>query len=199
MTRNFKNLPDDSAISHVEPSRTNAGTAYVAFDRHKFDDYKPYVFRTTDSGRNFSHISGNLPEKAYVHVVREDPKNAGLLYAGTEIGLYASWDGGKNWLELNMKNFPRVAVHDILIHPRDNDLIVATHGRSIWVFDDAAVLQQMNSDVLQAAGHLFDVRSAYRYSTRMTRYGVGDKIFRGQNPPNGAMTDANTPNPMPCH
>ena len=187
LTKNFKKLPDDSAVSHVEPSRTNAGTAYVAFDRHKLDDYKPYVFKTTDSGKNFFDISGNLPEKAYVHVVREDPKNSSLLYAGTEIGLYASWDGGKNWLELNMKNFPRVAVHDILIHPRDNDLIVATHGRSLWVFDDAAVIQQVNSNVLQSAGHLFEARPAYRYSTRMTRYGVGDKIFRGQNPPNGAI------------
>ncbi len=201
LNKNFKNLPADSAVSHVEPSRTNANTAYVAFDRHKLDDYKPYVFKTTDGGKSFSNISGNLPEKSYVHVVRDDPKNTNLLYAGTELGLYASWDGGKNWMELNMKNFPRVAVHDILVHPRDNDLILATHGRSLWVFDDATVIQQMNSNILQTAGHLFEMRPAYRYRTMMTRYGVGDKIFRGQNPPNGAIvtyflkdkTDEKTP------
>lgn len=187
LNKNFKNLPADSAVSHIEPSRVNANTAYIAFDRHKLDDYKPYIFKTADGGKSFTNISGSLPEKAYVHVVREDPKNTNLLYAGTELGIYASWDGGRNWMELNMKNFPRVAVHDIVIHPRDNDLIIATHGRSLWVFDDAAVIQQLNSNVLQTPGHLFEIRPAYRYRTMMTRYGVGDKIFRGQNPPNGAI------------
>ncbi len=182
-----RNSPAESPVSHVEPSRTNANTAYVAFDRHKLDDYKPYIFKTTDGGKNFSNVSGNLPEKAYVHVVREDPKNTNLLYAGTEIGLYASWDGGRTWRELNMKNFPRVAVHDIIVHARDNDLIVATHGRSIWIFDDATVLQQMNADALNETGYIFDIRPAYRFATRMTRYGVGDKIFRGPNPPDGAI------------
>lgn len=86
-----------------------------------------------------------------------------------------------------MKNFPRVAVHDIIVHPRDNDLIVATHGRSIWVFDDASVVQQMNAELLKDTGYLFDIRLAHRFATRMTRYGVGDKIFRGPNPPGGAI------------
>ena len=180
IVKNIKNIPQDSSVSHIEFSRANENTVYVSFDRHKFDDYKPYIFKTTDGGKSFSNISGNLPANAYVHVVREDPKNTNLIYAGTELGIYASWDGGKNWTELNMKNFPRVAVHDILIHPRDNDLIVATHGRSIWVFDDAAVLQQMNSNILQGAGYVFEPRPAYRFATRMTRYGIGDKPFRGR-------------------
>ncbi|CAN5700827.1 hypothetical protein BH20ACI4_BH20ACI4_10460 [soil metagenome] len=187
IVKNIKNIPQDSSVSHIELSRTNENTAYVSFDRHKFDDYKPYIFKTTDGGKSFSNITGNLPANAYVHVVREDPKNTNLIYAGTELGIYASWDGGKNWMELNMKNFPRVAVHDILVHERDNDLIAATHGRSIWVFDDAAVLQQMNSNVLQGDGFIFEPRPAYRFATRMTRYGIGDKPFRGQNPPNGAV------------
>lgn len=185
--RNIKGVPADSAISHVELSRTAVGTAYVAVDRHKFDDYKPYVFKTTDGGRNFSGISGNLPDKAYVHVVREDPKNPSLLYAGTELGLYASHDNGRTWIELNLKNLPRVAVHDIIVHPRDNDLIVATHGRSIWVFDDATAIQKSSSSLLAQDAALFDVRPAYRYATMMTRYGIGDKPFRGQNPANGAI------------
>jgi photosystem II stability/assembly factor-like uncharacterized protein len=204
LTKNFSGLPADSPVSHVAPSRTNANTAYVSFDRHKLDDYKPYVFKTTDGGRNFTNISGNLPANAYVHVVAEDPRNTNLIYAGTELGLYATYDGGKNWLELNLKNFPRVAVHDIIVHPRDNDLIVATHGRSLWVFDDATPLQQMNQTVLDSRATLFDVRPAYRFATRMTRYGVGDKIFRGANPPSGAIIsyylkekpDAKTPAKM---
>ena len=185
--KNIKNIPQDSSVSHIEFSRANENTAYVSFDRHKFDDYKPYIFKTTDGGKSFTNISGNLPANAYIHVVREDPKNANLLYAGTEVGIYASWDNGRNWTELNMKNFPRVAVHDILIHPRDNDIIVATHGRSIWVFDDAAVIQQMNANNLQGAGYVFEPRAAYRFATRMTRYGIGDEPFRGENPPNGAI------------
>lgn len=187
LSKNVPGISPDSSVSHVEPSRVNVNTAFVSYDRHKFDDYKPYVFKTTDGGKSFTNISSNLPANAYVHVVREDPKNPSLLYAGTEIGLYASWDGGKNWLELNLKNFPRVAVHDILVHPRDNDIILATHGRSLWVFDDATAIQKMNADVLQKDAALFDVRPAYRYATMMTRYGIGDKPFRGQNPPNGAL------------
>ncbi len=185
--KNVPKMPADSSISHVEPSRVNANTAYVAFDRHKFDDYKPYIFKTTDGGKNFTNITGNLPEKSYVHVVTEDRRNPNVLYAGTELGLYASYDGGKNWLELNMKNLPRVAVHDVQIHPRDNDLILATHGRSLWVFDDAAPVQQMNDAILQSANYMFDVRPAYRFSSMMTRYGIGDKLFQGANPPRGAI------------
>jgi photosystem II stability/assembly factor-like uncharacterized protein len=187
VVKNVPKMPADSSVSHVEPSRTNAGTAYVAFDRHKFDDYRPYVFKTNDNGRNFTNITGNLPEKAYVHVVTEDFRNPNLLYAGTELGLYVSYNGGGNWTELNLKNLPRVAVHDVVVHPRDNDLILATHGRSLWVFDDAAPIQQMNSQIMQSPTHLFDVRPAYRFAVRMTRYGVGDKVFKGANPPRGAI------------
>jgi len=187
VSKNVPKMPADSSVSHVEPSRTNANTAYVAYDRHKFDDYKPYVFKTTDGGKNFTNITGNLPAKAYVHVVTEDRRNPNLIYAGTELGLYASYDGGKNWLELNMKNLPRVAVHDVQVHPRDNDLILATHGRSLWIFDDAAPVQQMSERILQSANYMFDVRPAYRFSTMMTRYGVGDRVFLGANPPRGAI------------
>ncbi len=187
INKNLPNVPQDSSVSHIELSRVNTETAYVAVDRHKYDDYKPYVFKTVNGGKSFTSITGNLPANAYVHVIREDPKNTNLLYAGTELGIYASWDNGKSWTELNMKNFPRVAVHDILIHPRDNDLIVATHGRSIWVFDDAAILQQMNANVMQSAGFVFESRPAYRFATMMTRYGIGDKPFKGQNPPDGAI------------
>jgi photosystem II stability/assembly factor-like uncharacterized protein len=187
VTKNVKGMAANSPVSHVEPSRTNANTAYVSFDRHMFDDVKPYVFKTTDGGKSFTNITGNLPEAGYVHVVREDPKNPNLIYAGTELGLWVSYNGGNSWVELNLKNLPKVAVHDIVVHPRENDLILGTHGRSVWIFDDATPLQKMNSELASKDAHLFEVRPALRFTTRFTRYGIGDKVFAGPNPPSGAL------------
>ncbi|HSE98485.1 MAG TPA: hypothetical protein VLD57_09500, partial [Blastocatellia bacterium] len=164
-----------------------SGVAYVSFDRHMFDDFRPHVFKTTDNGKSWKNITGNLPEKAYVHVVREDPRNPSLIYAGTELGLFASYTAGDNWVSLGLKNLPHVAVHDILVHPRDNDLILATHGRSIWIYDDATPLQQMSGQIASSDAHLFDIRPGLRYTTRFTRYGIGDKVFAGPNPPYGAL------------
>lgn len=187
LTRNIPGLAPNSPVSHIEPSRKSAQLAYAAFERHMFDDFRPYIFKTTDGGKSWQNISGNLPSKAYVQVVREDPKNPNLLYAGTEVGLFASYDGGGSWGRLNLKNLPHVSVHDILIHPRDNDLILATHGRSIWIFDDATAVQQMTPQVLDKSVHLFPVRPAFRFATRFTRYGIGDAIFTGPNPPYGSL------------
>jgi photosystem II stability/assembly factor-like uncharacterized protein len=187
LIKNIQGVPADSSVSHVEPSRANAGSAYVTFDRHKLDDYRPFVFKTSDGGQTWVNITGDLPAKAYVHVVREDTKNPNLLYTGTELGLFGSYNGGKNWVSLGLKNLPMVAVHDILIHPRDNDLIVATHGRSIWVFDDATPIQQMSAGVLNSEAQMFDIRPAIRFTSRFTRYGMGDAIFTGANPPGGAL------------
>ena len=187
LIRNFSGVPANSPVSHIEPSRTGAGVAYVAFDRHMFDDFRPYIFKTTNGGQSWSNISGNLPAKAYVQIIREDPKNTALLYAGTELGLYASYDGGKNWIALNLKNLPNVSVHDIVVHPRENDLILATHGRSIWIFDDATPIQQLKQQIIDSEMHLFPVRPALRFASRFTRYGIGDKQFTGPNPPAGAL------------
>lgn len=184
---NVPGVPKFSPVSHVEPSRTAATTAYVSFDRHMFDDFRPYLFKTTDGGRSWTSISGNLPASAYVQVVREDPKNPGLVYAGTELGLFASYDGGNQWVSLGLKNLPNVAIHDIVVHPRENDLILATHGRSLWILDDATALQQLNVETLARDAHLFDIRPALRFTTRFTRYGIGDKLFAGSNPPYGAI------------
>ena len=187
LIRNFDGVPANSPVSHIEPSRTNAQTAYVTFDRHMFDDFRPYIFKTSDGGKSWQNVTGNLPGKAYVQIVREDPKKPNLLYAGTELGLFISYNSGKDWLPLNLKNLPNVSVHDIVVHPRENDLILATHGRSIFIFDDAAPIQQMTADVLKKDAHLFSVRSALRYATMFTRYGVGEKVFNGPNPPYGAL------------
>ena len=184
---NVPGLAANSPVSHVEPSRVEADRVYVSFDRHQLDDRRPYVYKSTDGGRTFQNVSGNLPAGAYVWVVREDPKNPRLIYAGTELGLYVSYTGGGNWTSLALKNLPAVAVHDIVIHPRDNDIILGTHGRSIYVLDDAAPIQQMSAEVTRADAYLFEPRPALRYTTRMTRYGVAEKAFAAANPPYGAL------------
>ena len=184
---NVSGVPKNSPISHVEPSRVRADTAFIAFDRHMFDDFRPYIFKTTDGGKSWTPLAGNLPAKAYVQVVREDPKNPNLLYAGTEIGLFASYTGGQEWVPLNLKNMPNVAVHDIVVHPRENDLIVATHGRSVWILDDATPVQRMASGIVNRNAHLFPVRPGLRFASFFTRYGIGDKVFTGPNPSYGAL------------
>jgi len=184
---NVPKIPPYSPVSHLEPSRTSAGVAYCSFDRHMLDDFRPFVYKTTDFGRTWTNVTGNLPEKAYVWVVREDPKNPNIIYAGTELGLFISFTQGKNWTTLRMKNFPTVSVHDILIHSRENDLILGTHGRSLWIFDDISFLQELTPDRLVNPAHLFTIRPALRYATKPTRYGIGDKVFRGPNPPYGAL------------
>ncbi len=187
LIKNISGLAANSPVSAIEPSRTNAQLTYAAFDRHMLDDFRPYIFKTSNGGKSWQNISGNLPAKAYVQVVREDPKNPNLLYAGTEIGLFASYDGGASWGRLNLKNLPHVSVHDIVVHPRENDLILATHGRSVWILDDATPVQQMSAQILGKAAHLFPVRPALRFATRFTRYGIGDAIFTGPNPPYGSL------------
>ncbi|MGI8917230.1 MAG: VPS10 domain-containing protein [Pyrinomonadaceae bacterium] len=185
--RKVPGLGANSGVSHVEPSRTNAQLVYASFERHMLDDFRPYIFKTADGGKSWKNITGNLPAKAYVQIVREDPKNPNLLYAGTELGLFASYDGGNEWIRLGLKNLPHVAVHDIKIHPRENDLILATHGRSLWIIDDATPIQQMSSELVSRDAHLFPVRPAIRFAARFTRYGIGDKVFTGPNPSYGAL------------
>ena len=184
---NVAGVGPDAVVSGVEPSRTSAGTAYVTFERRMMDDFKPYVFKTTNFGKTFSNITGNLPAANYVQVIREDPRNPNLLYLGTELGLYVSWTGGTNWTRLHLKNLPSVAIHEVLVHPRDNDLVLATHGRALWVFDDASPIQQMTAQIAARNVHLFPSRAAVRYNQGDQSWNWGNKHFRGQNAPYGAL------------
>ena len=156
-----KNLPDvpskDLYVSRVEPSHHTRGTGYVSIDGHETGNFKPYVFKTTDYGKTWTNVTGNLPEMGPVYVVKEDLKNPNLLFAGTEFAVFYSADGGKKWGKLN-NNMPTVAVHDLMIHPRDNDLIAATHGRGFWIMDDITPLQQLSEKVMTAEAHLFENR-----------------------------------------
>jgi photosystem II stability/assembly factor-like uncharacterized protein len=184
---NVPGVGADAVVSGLEASRAAAGTAYVTFERHMSDDFKPYVFRTTDFGKTWTNITGNLPANAYAQVIREDPKNPNLLYYGSEYGLYASWSGGTQWTKLSLGNLPGVAVHEVLVHPRENDLIVATHGRALWVFDDATPIQQMSAEVAAKPVHLFPMRTATRYNMGDQSLNFGHKQYRGQNAQYGAL------------
>jgi photosystem II stability/assembly factor-like uncharacterized protein len=172
-------------VSRVEASHFDAGTAYVSFDGHRTDNHNPYIFRTTDFGASWTPLASNLPT-GNVNVVKEDPKNRNLLYAGTEHGFYISLNGGREWKPF-MTGLPRVRIDDVMVHPRDNDLILGTHGRSIWILDDITPLQQLAEQVTAADAHLFDVRPATRWMTDITKAsGLGGaKHFRGQNPQGG--------------
>ena len=178
-------------ITRVEPSRYDAATCYLAVDGHRFDDLKPYVYVTRDYGATWSSIVSNLPAVGNVNVIREDPRTKDLLYAGTEFGLYISIDTGKEWRQF-MSGLPTVRIDDILVHPRDNDLIVGTHGRGIFILDDITPLQQLTrSKVLDTEAFLFDVRPGTQWlnDVRLSRYIGGAKVFRGNNPvPGTAVT-----------
>jgi hypothetical protein len=186
-----KNLPGvpanhDYWISRIDPSHFEDGTAYVSVDGHRSDDLKPYVFVTKDFGQTWKSIAGNLPPFGNVQVVREDPKNRNLLYAGTEFGLYLSNDGGATWQRF-MNGLPVVRVDDILVHPREGDLIVATHGRGLWIADDITPLQQAETFTTQDAVAL-DVRPTVSWAndTRLNIQVGGQHMFAGENGPRGA-------------
>lgn len=187
ITKNVKGLPPNFEVSRIDLSAKDANTAFVSFEAHMFDDFHPYIFKTTDGGKTFTNISGNLPDHAYVWVVRQDPKNPNLLYAGTELGLFASFNGGGNWTPLRMGNLPPVAVRDVKIEPRENDLLVATHGRAMQIFDDATVLQEITPDVIASDFHLFGMRNALRVGQHSTHPGMADAEYVGPNPAYGAL------------
>jgi len=187
--KNLPGLPPNNLywISRVDASHFDQGTAYVSVDGHRSDDLKPYVFVTHDFGKTFESITNNLPSYGNVQVIREDPKNKDLLYAGTEFGLYVSLDGGKRWQKF-MNNYPTVRTDDILVHPRENDLIIASHGRSVWIADDITPLQQFTQAVRDSDAALFDIRPAVAWlnDQQNNQQVGGQKVFVGENAPRGA-------------
>ncbi len=195
---NVPGVPKGTWVSRVEASRTGEGTAYLTFDGHRSDDFKPYVFVTKDFGKTWASLANGIPDGQPVYVIREDPKNANLLFLGTEFGVFFSVDAGKQWSSLKL-NMPTVAFHDLLIHPRDNDLIAATHGRGIWILDDISALQQATPTVLSSDAQLFNTRPATRW-LRIQRggYGRGDLYFQGENPPTGGLVHLYRKNGAPA-
>ena len=183
---NVKGVPKETHVSRVEASNFDGSTAYVSFDGHRTDDHKPYIFITKDLGETWTSVSGNLPE-GNVNVIKEDPKNRNLLYAGTEYGFYISLNAGREWKRF-MNGLPTVRIDDVLVHPRENDLVLGTHGRSIWIMDDITALQQLSNEVMNVDAHVFDIRPAIAWVNDIQRSILveGAKHFRGQNPARGS-------------
>jgi photosystem II stability/assembly factor-like uncharacterized protein len=182
-------MPAWSTISMIEPSRFDANTAYVAVDRHKLDDIKPYVFVTHDLGRSWTRLDAGLPEGSFVHAVREDSVNRELLYAATETGVFVSFDAGAHWQSLTL-NLPRVPVHDLAVS--GNDLAIATHGRSFWILDDVTPLRQVAAAAAASGAYLYAPGTGYRlyYPDAVDRLPPS-----GQNPPAGILIDYYLPAP----
>jgi photosystem II stability/assembly factor-like uncharacterized protein len=179
-----KEFGEWSLISIIDASPHTAGAAYAAIDRHKLDDYKPYAFRTTDYGKSWTKITTGLPENSYVHAVREDPKRKGLLFAGTENGIYVSFDDGGHWQPLKL-NLPTTPIHDLMV--KNDDLIVATHGRAFWILDDIMPLRQMSALTATEDAHLYQPASAIRY--RGAGFTLPATVPVGANPPTGVVID----------
>jgi photosystem II stability/assembly factor-like uncharacterized protein len=185
---NVTGLPPASWVSWVEAGRFEDGVAYVAFDRHTFGDLAPYVYRTADYGRTWTRIID--PDKGvrgYAHVIREDLVNPGLLFAGTELGLWISVDGGARWAQYKGGDFPNVAVRDLVVHPRENDLVIATHGRGIWIVDDITPLRTLSSDVLSQEAALIGGRPSPQRISGSAGWPEGNATYFGPSRPDDAV------------
>lgn len=188
-----RGVPDMTLVEDIITSNHSADVAYAVFDNHKRGDHKPYVYRTSDKGRTWTPISGNLPGRGAVHTIAEDHVDPNLLFVGTEFGLFYSQDGGGSWTQLKTK-FPTIGVRDLEIQRRENDLVIGTFGRSIYVLDDYTPLRTSASAVSSAEATLFDVRDPWLYvvGDLWGTYGSaegsnGDNFWHAENPPFGAV------------
>lgn len=182
VTASVPGLPEWGTVAAIEPSPFDAAAAYLVVDAHRLDDPRPYLWKTADHGRTWRSLSTALPRGVYLHAVREDPKRRGLLYLGTERGVSYSPDDGATWKELKL-NLPTVAVHDLVV--QGDDLVVGTHGRSIWILDDLTALREWSPDVESKAAHLFTARPAVRWRYDGPVSSQAKNV--GQNPPAGAV------------
>jgi hypothetical protein len=188
VSRNFTGVPAGTYVSRIEPSPHDSMTFFVTFDNHRNGDYSPYVFMTTDFGRTFKSSVSNLPTGGvnYVHVIRQDPFNRNLLFLGMDVGAFVSTNMGQSWRRF-MTGLPTVPVHDLRIHPRDRDLIAATHGRGIWITNISA-LEQMSEAVLAEDVHLFTAPTAYQFGDPPVEgQSQGHQLFEAPSPPYGAV------------
>ena len=187
---NVPGLPKNSWVSWVQASNFNPGTAYAAFDRHTFGDMAPYVFKTTDFGKTWTPLVTPQDPKSvrgYAHVIKEDLVKPDLLFLGTEFGLWVSIDGGKDWAQFKGNHFPAVAVRDLAIQPRDNDLVLATHGRGIWIIDDITPLRALTPDLLKQDVAFVSARPVQQRIEGQGGWANGDAVFVGENPPDAAV------------
>jgi photosystem II stability/assembly factor-like uncharacterized protein len=181
-----KDMPEWIRINSIDASTFDAGTAYVGATNYQLDDFRPYLYKTSDYGKTWEKIVNGIPANAFTRVVREDPNHRGLLIAGTETGLYISRDDGENWKSFQL-NLPIVPITDVAFHKREKDLVVATQGRSFWILDDLPLLYQITDNVVTEDAHLFTPKPAYRFGggRGFGGGGRGPALAIGQNPPGG--------------
>jgi photosystem II stability/assembly factor-like uncharacterized protein len=182
-----KDIPEFARMSLIDPSPYAAGAAYLAANRYQMDDKQPYLYRTTDYGRTWTRIDNGIDREQFTRAIRADPVRRGLLYAGTERGVWVSFDDGGSWQSLQL-NLPKVPVHDLAI--KEGDLVVGTHGRSFYILDDLSALRQMTPQVAQKPAHLFKPRDAHRIDWGGGFFGAGNAAVgepAGANPPSGAI------------
>lgn len=184
LTDNIRGVPPYYWVKRIEASHHEAGRAYAVFDGHRWNDFAPYVYATDDYGQSWTNITNNLPEGS-IYIIREDHKNPDLLFAGSEFAVYMSLDRGTTWTRF-MNNMPTVPVHDLIIHPRDNDLIAGTHGRGAWIVDNITHLQQLTPEVLDSDVHLFDVRQEIQWLSTYEFSWTTQKRFYADNPATGS-------------
>ena len=187
MTSRLQGLPKETWINTIETSWHDAGTAYVAINNYRNNDFANYVYKTTDFGQSWTSITGDLPADRVARTLREDPKNPNVLYLGTELGLFVSINGGRNWVELK-NNMPTLPFNDLVVHPRDNDLVLGTHGRGVWILDNLNAIQELSGVINQQAA-LFSVPDAEIINYNVGGAHTGDMYYRGENPRRGAMID----------
>ncbi len=185
-----KDMPEWIQINSIDASAHDPGTAYVAATMYKSDDFRPYLYKTTDYGKTWQKIVNGIPDHSFTRVVREDPNHKGLLVAGTEFGLYISFDDGQNWKPFQL-NLPVTPITDLAFQKREKELVVATQGRSFYVLDDVPLLYQLNDDIKNTEVHLFQPKDAYRFGAggRFGGGGRGAAPGIGQNPPAGAVVN----------
>jgi len=184
VTKNIKGFAaSDNWVTRIEASHFIEGGVYLTVSRHQVADYKPYAFKSEDFGKTWVSIRGNLPEYGYLHTIREDVENRNLLFVGSEFGLFVSLDGGRTWTPYRT-DFPTVAVRDVQIHSRERDLIIATHGRGVWIVDDIRPLEKLTADAARAEAILYDVKPAKIFAYR--GYADATNGYAGPNSPFGA-------------
>ena len=187
VTANIPGIPTWGSVRHVEPSRYDAGSAYIIVDAHQENNRDPWVYKTSDFGKTWKLIVNGIPKSmlSYAHIIREDPVRRGLLYLGTENALYVSFDDGERWQPLQM-NLPHAPVYGMVIQEHFNDLVIATYGRGFWILDDLSPLQKLTPEVMASNAHLFEPRAAYRFRDIAGNYSQSDDPTAGANPPYGA-------------
>ncbi len=187
-TADFPGLPNGAWVSGIEPSRHDEARVYAVWNNYRNDDYANYLYRSDDYGQTWVSITGNLPADRVLRTVREDLRNPSVLFLGAEIGVYYTMNGGAHWTELR-GGMPTLPFNDLVIHPRENDLVLGTHGRGIWILDQINALQELSEDVVGKSAHLFTIEPAVQIRRAGRAAHTGDVHYRGENPPLGAIID----------